>query len=163
MESLKWHFLLYLPVYVKQSYIVLGWMCPALNCIWRRVNSGVWILRDFFLDPEPRDARTSAFCFAQCANPFLHLPTQWLSCFLLISLHISLSCVFQAGWQRRSFESHIFCLFWMVFDQVAAGFQCFCTVVFFTIVQKLAPRTKQKVPRKLEHTVWGYVAHGYIL
>lgn len=39
---------------------------------------------------------------------------------------------FSPGWQEWCFEFHIFCLFWMVFEQVTAGFQCFSQCFFRT-------------------------------
>ncbi len=69
-------------VNVKQSDHFAVWMCPGFICIWRWVHSGGWIPRDLFSNLEPRDARTSAFCLTQSANPLMSpAKSRWLLCF----------------------------------------------------------------------------------
>lgn len=78
-----WNVLFCAHVYVNQSNHFVVWMCPGFICIWRWVPSGGWILRDLFSNPEPRDARKSAFGLAQSANPLTSpAKSHQLLCFL---------------------------------------------------------------------------------
>lgn len=107
-------------VYVSQSNHFVVWMCPGFICIWRWVHSRGWILRDLFCNPEPSDARASAFCLAQSANPSTSpAKSHQLLCFLLSRLfshflflsqrliQFLFTSLFLSAWLARTMLSHI--------------------------------------------------------
>lgn len=131
------------------------WMCPGFICIWRWVHSGGWILRDLFSNQHQEMPGRVHSASHNPLIPKRHLPratghfvSSPLASFHPFCSYLGISfnsfsprCFFQPGWHQSCFELHIFCLFWMVFDQVTAGFQCFCTFLFcffFTIFQTSA-------------------------
>lgn len=103
-------------VFTNQFNHFVVWMCPGFICIWRWLHLGDWMPRDLFCNPgAERDARVSAFCLRQSANPLTspaksHYLVSLLSSLFTLSVPISFSLIqFLSAWLARTllWVSHI--------------------------------------------------------
>ncbi len=174
-----WSVSLCVCVYVSQSNHFVVWMCPGFICIWRWVHSRGWILRDLFCNPEPRDARASAFCLAHSANPssspakshqlLCVLFSRLFSHFLYLSqrpIQFLFTSLFLSVWLARMmlWVSHIWFVLnglWPSHSWVPVFLHCFFSLIFHYLSQHvhMGPVCQQQAPRKLCSTLCGVLLH----